>query len=400
MSISVVAVVDQSSEELRAWLDARPSLRRVWVVPRGAPAVEPPSAFAPPAAQDFVAWYVPPVALDGHAYVEQPAQLAPWLCSRGVLEDLCALSAPLSWDCTSPVRAVLRSGRPVAWLSCPIAEPKPASAPDPPISRASRVLAIVPYFARDEWLALAVGSLATQTRKPDAIVVVDDASPESPRAIVERFPGVTLLRSPTRVGPYRLAQQVIDDARFDAYLFQDSDDFSAVDRLERLLAEGERTGAELIGTQALWLDWDSGACGLASAPAIVPPPSRESVYSLLHPSSIVSRALVERLGGYASGLQFSGDLEIQLRAMLVTTLINLPSVSYFKIRHADSLTGDSETGIHSQARVELRASVRARLADNLARVAAGEAPDLSPFRTAPPVALTRVCGPSLAASWG
>jgi hypothetical protein len=402
VSDATVLLLDGASEEeARARLAetlAAPSLRSVRVVPSGAAPGEP--IAPPPGVEDFVAFHHPPTALAKQCYVEEPARVLSWSCSRGVLQDLAALAPPSSWNCASPIRAVIASGRPVAWLSCPLAEPKSATAPDPPISRASRVLAILPFWARDEWLALAIGSLAMQTHRPDAIVVVDDASPVSPRAIVERFPGVTLLRSPTRVGPYRLAQQVIDDTRFDAYLFQDSDDFSAVDRLERLLAEGERTGAELIGTQALWLDWGSGACGLASAPTTVPPPSLQSVYSILHPSSLVSRALVERLGGYASGLQFSGDLELQLRAMLVTTLVNTSACSYFKLRHADSLTGDPETGIHSKARVELRASVRARLAENLARVAAGAAPDLTPFRTAPPVALRRVCGPSLAASWG
>ena len=53
---------------------------------------------------------------------------------------------------------------------------------------------------------------------------------------MRRHPGVTLLHAAENVGPYRLVQQVIDDTDYDAYLFQDADDWSAPDRLEQLLA--------------------------------------------------------------------------------------------------------------------------------------------------------------------
>ena len=60
---------------------------------------------------------------------------------------------------------------------------------------------------------------------------------------------MTLLHATENVGPYRLIQQVMDDTDYDAYLFQDADDWSAPERLERLLEGAESTGAELIGSQ-------------------------------------------------------------------------------------------------------------------------------------------------------
>ena len=50
---------------------------------------------------------------------------------------------------------------------------------------------------------------------------------------------MTLLHADRNVGPYRLVQQVIEDTDYDAYLFQDADDWSAPDRLEQLL-DGRR----------------------------------------------------------------------------------------------------------------------------------------------------------------
>lgn len=396
------AAVAIRPDELAAWLAARPSLRRALVVPRAA-ALEPePAPTNPSTAEDSVAWCPPATTPAVSCYVEGPPRALAWHATRGVLEDACRLATPASWDATTPIRAVARSGRSLAWLSPPVANRAARSRVTDggaPIARGRSVLAVVPYYADDRWLALSIASLTQQTRRPDAIVVVDDASPVSPRPILERFADVTLVRSPARVGMFRLLQQVIEDTRFDAYLFQDADDFSAVDRLERLLDEGERSGAHLIGTQALWFDWDAGTCGLASSPATVPPPSPDSVCSLLHPSSIVSRALLERLGGFATGLHFAGDVELQLRAMLVTTLVSAPCCSYFKIRHSGALTTAPETGIHSTARIELRAALRRRLAGNLAAIASGAPPDLTPFRTAPPVALHRIAGPPLVEAW-
>src|SRR5262249_384818 len=151
-------------------------------------------------------------------YVEGAPRVIAWFCSRGVLEDLCSLADPSAWTCTSPIRAVSRSRRPVVWRAAQASDGPSCSAvrdEKAPISRARSALALLPFHGCADWLELAIPSMTTQTRRPEAIVVVDDASPSSPREIVERHPTVTLVRSPSRVGPYRLIQQVIEDTSFD-----------------------------------------------------------------------------------------------------------------------------------------------------------------------------------------
>ena len=87
---------------------------------------------------------------------------------------------------------------------------------------------------------------------------------------VERHPGVTLLHAPENVGPYRLIQQVMEDTDYDAYMFQDADDWSAPERLEKLLAGAESTGAELIGSQEVRVFCDEPeAVPIAVADAVV-----------------------------------------------------------------------------------------------------------------------------------
>ena len=388
-----------TAAEIAQWLSTRPPTDFFEVIPRGARYDPLPFWNAPPPGGEFVGFRCPPTRLPlTGSLVTEPSVLT-WCCSRGVLEDLLRLAHPIDWDGAAPIRALQKSRRKVTWLSARLAAdphrrrpPLSATA----ITRSSKVLAIVPYYACDDWLHLCLGSLTGQTRPPDAIVVVDDASPRAPRDIVAEFDRVTLLRANVHGGQWAALQQVIEQTTFDAYLHQDADDFSASDRLERLLVEGENSGASLIGTQGLQFDWDTGQCRLFCCPAAVPRPTRDNDYSVLHPSSIVAAGLVRQLNGFATGLPFGGDAEFQHRARFTSaTMSNVTAGSYFKILHARALTMAPETGMRSTARDEFRSTLRSRFAAFFDEAAAGRAPNLSPLTKAPPTTLTRLCGPPL-----
>jgi glycosyltransferase involved in cell wall biosynthesis len=258
------------------------------------------------------------------------------------------------------------------------------------------VLAIVPHYRCEAWLGQCLRSLTRQTRPPQAIVVVDDASPSPPLAEVAPFAGVTLLAAAENVGPYRLLQSVIERTAFDAYMLQDADDWSSDDRLSLLLRGAERTGAELIGCQELRFDTATGFV----AAHFYPPDAGHTLrthqlQAILHPSSLVSRSLVSRIGGFAAGLRFGGDLDFQLRAHHVARAVNVGRFCYFRRRREGSLWTAPDTGRYSPARRQQEAAIEARAAANAERVARGQAPDLEPYRRADPVPLVHLAGPPL-----
>jgi glycosyltransferase involved in cell wall biosynthesis len=257
------------------------------------------------------------------------------------------------------------------------------------------VAALVPHFRCEGWLDHCLSSLLAQSRPPDAVIVIDDASPEPPAAIVRRFPGVTLLRAPVNVGPYRLIQQVIDDTAYDWYLLQDADDWSAPERLERLLAAAGRTGAELVGSDYLMFCTDELATLLHPFPldANAALAAAPTCHAVQHPTALVRRDLVVRLGGFASGMRFSGDDEFLRRAAHAATVVNVPRVLYFRRHRSGSLTTSSATGHGSASRRRVLEALAARARANAAAVARGEAPVLAPFATAAPIALDHLCGP-------
>jgi hypothetical protein len=214
---------------------------------------------------------------------------------------------------------------------------------------------------------------------------------------VRRFDGVTLLRAPARVGPYRLLQQVVEDSGYDAYLIQDADDWSASDRLALLLSAAEASGAEIVGCQELRvMDDDTrlvpvsypldGNLALRSCPG---------GYPVLHSASVISRRLVCRIGGFATALRYGGDSEFLRRAAYAARVINIPHFSYFRRDHPDSLTRAPSTGFQSRGRQALSRILQDRAARNADAVRHGRAPDVAPLATRPPVTLEHLLGPRL-----
>jgi hypothetical protein len=263
------------------------------------------------------------------------------------------------------------------------------------LSSDSRVCALIPHYRCEQWLGQAIESLLEQTRPPDAIVVIDDASEHPPVETVEQYPEVTLLAAAENSGPYRLVQAVIDATRFDAYLFQDADDWSAPDRLQILLSEAAATGAELIGSHEVRVLVDQGDVIPVRYPLDVNAELRDrpTAFPLLHPTSLISRTLVCRLGGFATGMRFSGDAELLRRAGHVARIINADHFGYFRRKRQGSLTLGSDTALGSPARQEVQAALAERASENAEAVTTGGVPDLRPWRTAPPVVLSHLAGP-------
>lgn len=270
------------------------------------------------------------------------------------------------------------------------------------LNRRSSVLAIVPHFRCEAWLGDCLDSLVKQTHPLDGIAVVDDGSGEPPLDIVRSFPQVTLFTSTENVGPYRISQEVVDRTGYDAYLFQDADDWSAPTRLALLLAEAERTGAEIVGCQAHRLISDEAEVVPLTYPldvnaSLEVAPTRHAV---MHPSSIVARDLVIRIGGYATGMRFGADTEFEQRARHVARIVNIPHFAYVVRNRDNSLTSSDETGLRSAERLAQGREHVERINKNAARIAAGKAPILTPAAVAGPLPLTYLAGPPLRSATG
>jgi hypothetical protein len=295
----------------------------------------------------------------------------------------------------------VRAGKlPVKWLSATVRfegdQPLPAAGVEPAIRSDARVLALIPHYLCEEWLEQCLKSLADQTRPLDGVIVMDDASHEPPIDLCRAFPNVTLVQSPSTVGPYRLVQSVVRQTSFDAYMFQDSDDWSACDRLEKLLAAAEYHAADLIGCQQVRLlhqkndlftmtfpldvNW-----GLADGPS----------HGLAHPTSLVSRRLLERTEGYSSGMGFGADSEFLNRAVFVARVVNTPFLSYFWRGRPASLTNSPDTGHASPIRQKMQQTLYRFYWAAHRDHQAGKGISLTPLCPCEPIELRHLSGPRL-----
>jgi hypothetical protein len=261
----------------------------------------------------------------------------------------------------------------------------------------SSVLAIVPHFKCENWLAGSLESLLRQTHPLDGIVVVDDGSAVPPAEIVGRYPKITLLAVAENGGPYRLFQEVIMHTDYDAYLFQDADDWSAPNRLALLLAEADRSGAEMVGCQSYRVLCGEGEVVPTTFPRDVNAAHevRPTKHAVMHPSCVISRDLVVRAGGYATGLRYGGDTEFEHRATHVGRIVNIPQFAYVVRKRPESLTSSPETGLDSAGRLAGRRVEFEKARANVARVAKGGSPDLTPQAMAEPPQINHLLGPRL-----
>jgi glycosyltransferase involved in cell wall biosynthesis len=95
------------------------------------------------------------------------------------------------------------------------------------------VAVIIPCFNHRHFLAEAISSALTQTRPPDEVIIVDDGSTDDPTTIVERFPGVRLIRQENR-GPSEARNTGLWNCSTSYVTFLDADD--------RLLPHAIETG--------------------------------------------------------------------------------------------------------------------------------------------------------------
>lgn len=385
-TVPLLALPDDGEEMIGSWLLNKARTEKLAFIPAGLEPAVPDWKLLDETPGGVFPWVGAP------EFPPETARLlkeknAGWLCGAETARNCLAETRSLEeWKSDLIYRSCTPVPRPVAGRRRPV------------ITGESRVMAIIPHYRCEEYLQQCLESLFQQTRPPDAVVVADDASPEPPEAIVRRFPGATLISMQENSGPYRIIQQVIDSSAFDAYLFQDADDWSAPDRLQRLLAEAEKTGAELVGSQELRVFCGEGPVNIIR-PVCYPLDVNRALsvkpgHPLLHPTSMVSRALARRIGGFACGLRFGGDTEFLLRAAFVARIVNIPGFCYYRRSRPGSLTTAPATGLGSPPREMLLKALKERALENMARRNDGLEPILEPLKTCSPAVWRHVCGPA------
>jgi glycosyltransferase involved in cell wall biosynthesis len=155
------------------------------------------------------------------------------------------------------------------------------------------------------------------------LVIVDDASTDRTRAIVESLSAadgaahISLLRCDTRVGRSAARNQAIAVAQHDLIAIMDADDFALPSRLARSasmltsIPEVSGVGGQLVAMHAEQL--------LTLAPAPTEPTEihaqlLDARMALMHPTVLARREVFQHGGGYREDMSWCEDLELFSRA--------------------------------------------------------------------------------------
>jgi glycosyltransferase involved in cell wall biosynthesis len=174
---------------------------------------------------------------------------------------------------------------------------------------------IVCAYNEERYLAACLHSLLAQTRPPDEIIVVDNASTDRTGAIAESVPAVRVVRE-HRKGLVRARETGRRHARGDVLVYLDADCRAPLYWLQRLEETfvGSATTIAVTGPYRYY-DWDRwGRVLIRSYDLLVAPLAHVIAQDVLQIGAIlyggnfaVRQASLEQIGGFDTRIDFHGE---------------------------------------------------------------------------------------------
>ncbi len=177
------------------------------------------------------------------------------------------------------------------------------------------VTVIVCAYNEAAYIAACVHALLAQTRPPDEILVIDNASSDDTGARAATIPGVRVIHEPTR-GLVVARETGRRAARGDLLAYVDADCRPPITWLENVARQFERRPALVAVTGPYrFYDWDPlGRLLIRGYDALVAPPTHVLVHHVLGIGAIlyggnfaVTRDALSRIGGFDCSIEFHGE---------------------------------------------------------------------------------------------
>ena len=195
-----------------------------------------------------------------------------------------------------------------------------------------RIAVIVPAYQAETTLGSAMASVAAQTRAPDEVVVVDDASRDGTVALARTWEShlpITVLTATTNAGPAAARRTGIEASRADAIALLDADDVWFPDHLEAMLGAYASTNDGLASADTLaWIPGVAVSERPLSHGAPLPERVKQLRWLLLENrlaiSSLFSRARYEAVGGFRTQFRGTEDWDLWIRMVRAGAAVARP----------------------------------------------------------------------------
>ena len=173
----------------------------------------------------------------------------------------------------------------------------------------AKVSVIVPAYNSAETIAIALNSLVSQTWSNMEILVIDDASTDGTREVIESFaqqyPHIVYLRNPKNLGAYPTRNQGYQKATGDFITVHDADDWSHPQKIE-IQVEALLADSSLIATLSNWVRVNDNLAFVG------PWMLCEDFLEKNHSSALIRRSAIEGIGPW-DDVNVAGDTEFLWR---------------------------------------------------------------------------------------
>jgi len=238
----------------------------------------------------------------------------------------------------------------------------------------SRVTVLIPCYNAAPYLAEALDSVFAQTRQPDEVILIDDASTDGSLEVAERYQ-IRILRNETNVGSAVSRNKGIAHATGDLVAMLDADDIWFPDHLETMVGLLHRhPEAALAGS-------DSREHGGGSAVVRCRIPEGGPQYCFWeafdtwlvpHSSAVIRASALREVGGYRAPANAGEDFDLWLRLSWRYPAVSVSRVTVLWRVHARQLSHGAYWAHRLEAvrrRAQFIADVRATApSDVLARM--------------------------------
>jgi glycosyltransferase involved in cell wall biosynthesis len=204
------------------------------------------------------------------------------------------------------------------------------------------VSAVIPAYNRERYIADAIESVLRQTRLPDEIVVVDDASTDRTAEIVASFSDVRLIQQSKNSGTASARNVAIHAARGDVLAWLDSDDIWRPNHCETVVALLERHATAIVAYGLVdFVGERGGTWRINGLPADTPFDAlRESFSRTALPmmATVTRRDPVIAIDGFDEQLRSSVDFDLFLRLARLGPFVRADAVTADYRWHADQIS--------------------------------------------------------------
>lgn len=204
-----------------------------------------------------------------------------------------------------------------------------------------KISVVIPTYNRADVLAEALASVWEQSRRPDEVIVIDDASSDDIAAVVALFPSTRLIRLDKNAGAGNARNVGVAASSGDFVAFLDSDDHWLPTKLktqESYLAR--HSDLDLICT-GVSVTERSGRIESHSfefeRPAVEWTFREFQNYQFSPTTWLIRKSVFTAVGGFDASLPNAEDLDLLARLQPVAKIACLPGLLVLKINRADSL---------------------------------------------------------------